>query len=113
MWIHPNNPNCLRRLARERFATKPTKPKSGGGTKSAIRFTAESEIYPLTDNVETETDQSMMLSKRVGSRKERCLKGENVLEVVDEGFAVKVIVCRGEEVPIIANVGCQPTLLGR
>lgn len=44
-----------------------------------------------------------MLSERIGGGEEGSLKSEDVLEVVDEGFAVEVVIGSGEEVPIQAS----------
>lgn len=52
------------------------------------------------DDVETERNEAMVLGKGEGSRKERCLEGDDVPEIVDEGLPIQEIIGRGEEVPV-------------
>jgi hypothetical protein len=65
-------------------------------------------VSGLTDHVESETDQSMVLGKGESGREEARLLRQDVLEVVDETLAIEEVVCRREEVPVLRR---QPSSL--
>jgi hypothetical protein len=75
MWIQPNRLNWRLRLARFRVATKLTKPayRAGRGRGARMNFDlphTEDAARKLTDRVEAERDQAVVLSKRVRGREE-------------------------------------------
>ena len=63
-----------------------------------------------TDDVEAKAEQAVVLGERERGREKARLEGKDVLEVVDQAFAVEEVVGRGEEVPASVSAVSAPGL---